>query len=336
MNTKNKQPEQPEQTEVKPIKSGGFQESTSVIEITDPSVATAIAREEGEIKAAIYLAQTNPRNEAECFDKIIASCRRPFLAEGAMYSFERGGKKISGPSVKLAREMARCWRNIRYGIRIIHISEDYVHIEGHAMDMETGVKVSTEDSFEKLIQRNFYPNGKKVSKWVKPDERDLRELISRRGALCVRNSILQTLPPDITEQAKLESKKTMVAAARGELKQNREDTLRSIAVAFRDFAVTIEMLEQYLEYPLDRIDDNGLAELRAIFNSLRDGNTKRADHFQVKEQPPSQYNNPNRIQSLKPDPPDDEQDEQDDGQSITDADVEAAPGNPRASPTKTP
>ncbi|MCH8828317.1 MAG: type II secretion system F family protein, partial [Planctomycetes bacterium] len=78
--------------------------------MAEAGTAAAVAREQSELAGAI---------EAACYCRIIASCRRPGFAEVARYSFPRGDATIEGPSIDLAREIARCWGNMRCGIRIV-------------------------------------------------------------------------------------------------------------------------------------------------------------------------------------------------------------------------
>lgn len=236
---------------------------------------SAVAREQSDIQAAIVSAKRFPRDETAAYTKIIKSCQRPSFAEGCTYSFPRGGAQISGPSVQLAREQARCWGNLRYGLRIVAETDDEVHIKGYALDVETNSLVEMEDRFRKKIQRKR--GGKTI--WIEPDERDLRELVCRRGAICVRNSILQLLPPDITDDAVRQARRTMEQAAKGEIQQDRAGAIRRMALAFRDLGVTTEMLKGYLKHDVESIDEKELAELRGVYKSMLDGNSRREEHF---------------------------------------------------------
>jgi predicted RNA-binding protein YlxR (DUF448 family) len=234
-----------------------------------------IQRERSELESAIVVAHRFVRDEAEAYTKIIKSCQRPTFAEGARYSFPRGGSTVSGPSVQLAREIARCWRNLRYGIRIVSMDDEQVHLRAYALDMETNNFVEVEDRFARLIQRK--QNGRAV--WVAPDERELRELQNRRGAIAERNAILKVVPPDIVEDALRAVEETIRRAASGELKQDRQAAIRRLALAFDGLGVTTEMLTDHLGHDLDLITEDELAELRGVYASIRDGNTKRGDHF---------------------------------------------------------
>lgn len=275
------------QTEIEagnlPAETGidGFDEKPGSLVESEVGAVSAVAREEAEIKAAIFVAKRFPRDEHAATVKLVRSARRPNFAEGAVYSYPRGSGKVTGPSVKLARELARCWGNIRYGLRIVSLDKMNVHVKGWAMDVETGTYVEMEDKFERLIYR-------KKGGWIKPDERDLRELINRRGAICVRNAILQTMPPDIVDEVVRETQTTMKKAASGDLEQDRDAAVRRMAIAFDGFFVTSQMLEAYLGHPLEKMTDEELADLRSIYASIRDRNTTIGDHFETQREQPTE------------------------------------------------
>lgn len=243
--------------------------------------AGAIAREESEVKAAIVLARANQRDEMTAYTAIINACKRPSFAASAMYSFPRGGSQIVGPSVDLAREMARLWGNVRYGARVVTEDEATVHIKGYAFDLQTNAYVEAEDKFKKLIQRKDKRTGE--TKWTQPDERDLRELVNRRAAFLVRNCILQLMPPDFVEDAMDQANRTKHADANGQLKEDRAGTVKKMVMAFDEVRVSPEMLTEYLGHAIDDVTDRELADLKAIFKSLRDGNSEREEYFTTKK-----------------------------------------------------
>lgn len=240
---------------------------------------TVVAREQTEIQSSMVLAKKFPRNEQACFTRAVKAFERPSMAEAAQYSFKRGGNTVKGPTVDTARELARCWGNIRYGLRIVDQSDKQVHIRGFATDLETNAYVEAEDAFNKLIQRKFDSPQGKISKWVEPDERDLRELINRRGAILVRNCILQVLPPDIVDDVLSVADTTLGKIASKQLTDNREDTIKRLTVAFDRVGVTVEMLEQYLGHKLAQLVPDQIKELNQIHKSIKDGQAKREEFF---------------------------------------------------------
>ena len=155
------------------------------------------------------------------------------------------------------------------------MDEEYVHIQGWACDMETNNKVVVEDKFKKKIQRKR--DG--VTIWLEPDERDLRELINRRGAICVRNAILQLLPPDLVEDALKQANVTMVLAAKDSLAKSRDEVLKDVVLAFTKIGITPDIIEKRLRHPMAHIDENELADLRTIYKSIQDGQGKREEYF---------------------------------------------------------
>ena len=118
-----------------------------------------------------------------------------------------------------------------------------------------------------------------VTKWVDPDEKQLQELINKRGAILERNCSLRILPPDLIEDALEEAKKTLRAAANKTLKANREDAIKNLIKAFAEVQVSVEMLEEYLNHEFKLINDEEYAKLRSICVSIHEGNNTREEIF---------------------------------------------------------
>lgn len=249
---------------------------TTALEL-QAGAASMAAREESEVKAAVVLARNFPRDEQAAFVAMQRSAKRPTFAIGALYSFPRGGRAITGPSVKMAREMARCWGNMQHGIRLLSMDQDYVQVEGWAWDLQTNTRVASEAKFKRLIQRK---RGSTVV-WEEPDERDLRELVNKHGAVCVRNSILQLMAPDVVDELERMCLETNQKAAEGDIEEDRDQVLRSLAAAFSNMGVTTKMLEHYLGHTLEVITPAELVDLRAVFTALRDGSAERSAYFEM-------------------------------------------------------
>lgn len=222
-----------------------------------------------EIQAAVVMAKQFPRNETEVWAKLMESCKKPTMAAIATYAYRRGGNDITGPSVQLARLMAQRWGNIRFGLNIVAETDESVHIRGWAWDMETNDKSEADDRFKKLVQRKQKGGG---TKWIKPDERDLRELINRRGAILKRNCLLEILPRDLTDDA--------VLVCQATVKGNMSDpkaVAKNLILQFQDHRVTVAMLNEYVGR--EDWDVATCAHLQEVLTSLKDGNSKRDDHF---------------------------------------------------------
>jgi hypothetical protein len=226
------------------------------------SVSAAQTAARYEIEGAIILARQFPRNEDAAYQGLMRSCKRLTFAEDCTYSFPRGGEQVEGPSVYLARELARLWGNIRYGVDIIADDESERTIRAWAWDLETNTRTSADDTFAKLIYR-------KKGGWQKPDERDLRELTNRRAAIIVRNCLLGILPPDFVEDAMTEAKRTL----HNGVSENIDESRKKLVVAFGGIGVSVEQIEEYLGHPIASSAPSEIANLRAVWKSISDGNS---------------------------------------------------------------
>lgn len=254
--------------------STGFADD-KVATATSAGVVAAHHREESELQAMFTVSNSLGRSELDGYNRAMSSCERPAFADGTTYNFPRGGKTISGPSVKLARELARVWGRIAFDLRVVDINDDQVHIRAVALDLVHVTRIAMEDKFSKKIQRKR--NGQTL--WVEPDERDLRELINRRGAILVRNCLLQVLPPDLVEDAVAKAKATLVDAASGDLQKNRADVVKAVIASFDKVGVKQVQLEEHIGSPMAKMTPTQCQDLRGIYQSLVDGHTEPLDHF---------------------------------------------------------
>lgn len=249
------------------------------IETNTAGDLSVVTREQTEIQSAIISAKRFPRNEQAAFVKAINSFNRVTMAGKATYNFPRGGKTVNGPSVDCARELARVWGNVRYGLRIVAQDLESIHIRAYALDLENNTYVEAEDNFSKLIQRRDKVSGE--TRWIQPDERDLRELVNRRGAIAIRNCVLQVLPSDLVEDALKAAKVTLQKDAANSLEKSKDETIKSLVVAFDRIGVSVVMLEQFLGHKLDIITAEQVTDLRCIYQSIVEGVAKRDEYFKL-------------------------------------------------------
>lgn len=235
------------------------------------SVAKNASGAVAEVQAAVLMAKHFPRDYDKCWEALARACKRKELADRAEYNFPRGGKPVTGPSVYLAREGAKIYGNIQHGLNILAEDQTNVHISGWAWDLETNVRVSFEDRFKKLHWRKDKQGG---GKWVTPDERDLRELINRRGAILVRNAILGILPTELIDNSRKLCQDTMKA---GVSDPNAEK--KNLVLWYQRYDISLEMLREYMGSSEWTVDD--LIALKQIRNSIKDGFSQFSDYFDV-------------------------------------------------------
>lgn len=253
--------------------TGEIKEFESGIDISSAGeliVSSTVAAVIQEIQGAMIMARRFPRDEKACFGKLMKACQRKTMAEKACYAFPRGNATVTGPSINLARVAGQCYGNLRWGLDMLRNDDTQVTIRGWAWDVESNIKVTADDSFAKLIYR-------KVGGWVKPDERDLRELVNRRGAILVRNCLLNVLPKDLIEDA--------IGICRVTLKSQMKDPegeKKVLIVNFMQFGVTTTMIDKYLGHDIWTPDD--ILDLKAIYLTIKEGSGKVEDYFDLKHE----------------------------------------------------
>lgn len=221
-----------------------------------------------EAQGKLVIAKKFPRNEALAYDEAMQACRRMGLAEDAFFSFPRGGQTVSGATVHLARELARVWGNIEYNIRELSRKDGVSEMQAFAWDLQTNTLVT--QNFTVRHWRDTKGGGYQLT-----DERDIYELTANQGSRRLRSCIFAVLPSDLVSAAEAECKKTLA----GNNDEPIKERVRKLIGAFGKYGVTAAMIEGRLGHSLDAVLPEELAELRSIWNSIKDGATKAGEWF---------------------------------------------------------
>jgi len=243
-------------------------ESTS----NEMAVAAQTQMARSEIESALIVAQRIPRNEDQARQDIERACNRPRFAELARYTFRRGGQVVQGPSVNMARELARVWGNIRSGADVIYDDDKTRTIRAWAWDLQTNTQERQDVTFKKAIQRKGR-DGKTT--WISPDERDLRELTNSQGAKAVRNCILHLIPRDIVDDAM----QVCIEAVARDVAKDPEDARKRMVRAFDKIGVSVTDLETYLGHPLRQITEEEIVTLKGVWQSINEGNSHWSEYM---------------------------------------------------------
>lgn len=239
---------------------------------TAPSAMATVeeARAVQEVRAALVIAKRFPRDEVEARGRILEACKRPGLAERAMYSYPRGGTRVTGPSIRLAETLARFWGNLSYGIREIERRPGESVMEAFCWDQQTNVRAS------RVFTVRHVRNTRKGSHDL-TDERDIYEMNANMGSRRLRAAIMEIIPGEVVDEAIAACERTLAGASDVPL----EDRALKLVSAFKPLGVSQAMIEQRLGHKLSALIEAELVELRTIYNSLRDGMSKREDWFEV-------------------------------------------------------
>ena len=78
--------------------------ATETHEMTEVSTTAAAAQAQALVQARFIMAIRNPRDLMQVRQRMLADAKRPGFAKVAIYSVPRGGKQITGASIRFAEE----------------------------------------------------------------------------------------------------------------------------------------------------------------------------------------------------------------------------------------
>jgi len=218
------------------------------------------SRAVAEVQAAVVVAQQVPRSLGVARTAMQESCQQLRLAERAFYRFPRGGQQISGPSVYLARELARCWGNVQYGIAELRRDDEHGESEMQAWAWDVQMNTRSSQTFIVPHKRDKRGGPERLV-----DMRDIYENNANQGARRLREAIFSILPPYFVEEATDLCEATM---ARGDGKP-LADRVESAIEVFAAIGITAARLEQKLGRPRAQWTGPDLAQLRITHRSIQ-------------------------------------------------------------------
>lgn len=226
-----------------------------------------------EVQASMIIAKKFPRDPIDAMDRILNACTRQTLAEGALYSYPRGGVEVTGPSIRLAEAIAQEWGNLQFGIRELEQNDNESTVEAFAWDIERNTR---------QVKTFTVPHirfTKKSGRTKLTDPRDIYEMIANQGARRLRACILGVIPGDVVEQAQKQCEVTL--AAHVEL---TPVTIKKLSETFvTEFNISAEQLQDRLQCKLEVIRPAQYLQLKKIYVSLRDGMSKPSDWFVIED-----------------------------------------------------
>lgn len=228
------------------------------------------SRAAAEVHAAIVVAREFPRDITRATQEMGESCRQIKLAERAFYRFSRGGQTVSGPTVHLARELARCFRNVQYGISELRRDDDFAQSEmqAYAWDVENNTRAQQIFIVPHMRDKRGGPERL-------VDLRDIYENNANNGARRLRQQIFGILPPWFVEQAVDLCTLTLQDGGGVPLAKR----ITAAVEKFAERGVTRDQLERRLDRKASDWTAHDVAQLTVIWGSLDRGETRVTDEF---------------------------------------------------------
>jgi hypothetical protein len=236
------------------------------------------ARAIAEVQAAVIVAQQNPRSEDRALDAALRACDHPALADRAFWSYPREGQQIVGPTIHLARELARCWGNIQYGVHELRRDDagGYSEMQAWAWDLETNARPST--TFVSPHARDTRRGRQQLT-----DVRDIYENNANVGARRLREQIFAVLPVGFVEDAKARCMATLERGNGTPIAERAREAVQGFANRLH---VTQAQLEQRIGRPVAEWTEQDLAQLRVVYTTIDRGESTVAQEFGETEAAP--------------------------------------------------
>ena len=236
-----------------------------------PAVSQSTAIEQSraiaEVQAAVVVAQSCPRNMAEAEREMEYVCGRLDMAEQAFYQVTNRG---TGPSVHLARELARIWGNIDYGVKELHRDDDkgISEVLAFAWDVQKNSRSS----------RTFINPHQRMKQGNRVELTDLQDIyLSNQniGARAVRETIFTILPRWFVEKAQNICHNTLRHGEGKPLQQRIE----SLIAAFAELNIGVAQLEARIGRERGAWTPEDLAQLTVAGQSIKRGEAQRDELF---------------------------------------------------------
>jgi hypothetical protein len=229
-------------------------------------------RAAAEVAAAVSTARTFPRDMVRAVEQMRQACAQKSLADRAFYSLPRAGGRVEGSTVHLARELARCYGNIDYGIRELSRDDEnnQSEMQAWAWDQENNVRQS----------RSFIVPHARMKAKQREALNDLADITNNNNsaaARALREVILTVIPVWFRDEAENTAARTLAGTAT-ELPLEQQ-----IAEATKHFAdvhnVTVGQIEKRLARPRMKWTVSDLATLRVINSELMRGEKIADEEF---------------------------------------------------------
>lgn len=225
--------------------------------------ARAVAEVAGQIRAALEF----PRDKVSAWDEMREACGFLALAERAFYRVPNRG---TGPSVHLARELARCWGNVQHGVVELRRDDEagVSEVQAFAWDLERNTR----------SVRHFVVPHQRMAKGKRQALLDLADITNNNnsvGARAVREVIWHVLPTGFRLEAERLCRET-VERGNGEPLDKR---IAACVAAFGAAGISEAQLVAKVAKQREAWNETDIGDLSVLFAALRSGEVSKAEEF---------------------------------------------------------
>lgn len=232
------------------------------------AVSIEIERAIAEVQGQLVLAKRFPRSMVAATLDFLDACKSPDFAATAFYAVPNRG---SGPSIRFAEEVARCYGNFDYGHRELSRTEATMtspgksEIEVYAWDKEQNNRSTRQITVMHVLDSRS-GGAKRLT-----DQADIDNKIANVASKQMRGRILALVPKAIVAAGIAEAKKTIAGVIAGTNEKPMAQRITGLCAGFAKYGVSTDRLAKYLGHPVDEITVDEFADLMGIGAALKDG-----------------------------------------------------------------
>lgn len=235
------------------------------------------ARAIAEVRAAVMIAMEQPRDLSAAITEMREVCSITALAERAFFRVQRGREYVNGESIHLARELARIFGNIAYGVK--ELSRDDLRGQSELLAYAWDLQHNSRSEITFMVpHRRDTRNGPRSLTGTQEIYENNASFAGRR----LREAIFAVLPVWFKAEAADICHRTLEGQGDGRPLVQRIADLRQ---AFADIGIGAEQLERKRGRRVDEFLPEDIAALRVIYGSLKRGEVTVADEFPPPEAP---------------------------------------------------
>lgn len=257
------------------------------------TAATAVAAQAKAIVEARYImALRRPRDIDAVREKMLKECSRPGFAQVARYVKPIGKDKSkwpAGPSIRFAEAAIRSMTNITVETMTVYDDREKRIVRVMVTDLEANVPYSQDVTITKTIERRQKKDGDTVVATRTNSYGDLLyileatddDILNKQQALIsksVRTLGLRLIPGDIVDECMDQVMVTQTTADAIDPDAAR----RKLFDGFGTVGVRVDQLKEYLGHDGATLSPKELAELRALYSAIRDGESSWRDVMDAK------------------------------------------------------
>lgn len=239
------------------------------------------AQTRAEVDITIATAKSYPRNVKSAIAEMEAiATQDKETAAACFYSLPRGGKVITGESVRLAEIVVNCWGNINAGYRVIANDGKTITAQAVCHDLEKNVRITSE-----VIKRITNKDGKIYNE-------DMQIVTGNAaGSTAFRNAVFKVIPKALISGL-LEKVKDVSIGKSMDIETRRGKAIDH----FKKLGITEKEIITILG--VSSVEDIGRDEILTLLGlttALKDGETTLDEAFGRNKKSSNSKSTPNNI-----------------------------------------